>query len=56
MEMQGLYSNTVQFYDFLQNRVTIFFRPKLEEANHEKPELHLILSKKHRELPIALRA
>ncbi|TEB31291.1 ubiquitin carboxyl-terminal hydrolase 5 [Coprinellus micaceus] len=46
LEMQGLYSNPVQFYDFLQNRVMIFFRPKHEEPNPENPEFSLVLSKK----------
>lgn len=44
--MQGLYSNPVQFYDFLQNRVMIVFRPKHEEPSQEYPEFHLILNKK----------
>lgn len=46
LEMQGLYSNPVQFYDFLQNRVMIVFRPKHEEPSQEQPEFHLILNKK----------
>ncbi|RXW23380.1 hypothetical protein EST38_g2471 [Candolleomyces aberdarensis] len=46
LEIQGLYSNPVQFYDFLQNRVMIVFRPKHEEPNQEQPEFHLILNKK----------
>ncbi len=45
-EAQGLYSNPVQYYDFLQNRVMILFRPKFEEADAEHPEFHLTLSKK----------
>ncbi|RPD80183.1 cysteine proteinase [Lentinus tigrinus ALCF2SS1-7] len=45
-ETQGLYSNPVQYYDFLQNRVMILFRPKYEEADAEHPEFHLTLSKK----------
>ena len=43
--MQGLYSNPVQFYDFLQNRVMIVFRPK-SDSDHEAPEFNLVLSKK----------
>lgn len=46
LESQGLYSNPVQFYDFLQNRVMIIFRPKLEEPDHDHPEFNLVLSKK----------
>ncbi|KDQ60693.1 hypothetical protein JAAARDRAFT_31668 [Jaapia argillacea MUCL 33604] len=46
LESQGLYSNPVQYYDFLQNRVMIIFRPKFEEADQEHPEFNLILSKK----------
>ncbi|KAJ2913743.1 hypothetical protein MD484_g6676, partial [Candolleomyces efflorescens] len=46
LDMQGLYSNPVQFYDFLQNRVMIVFRPKHEEPSQEQPEFHLILNKK----------
>jgi len=47
LESQGLYSNPIQFYDFLQNRVMIIFRPKFEDPDHEHPEFSLILSKKH---------
>ena len=43
--MQGLYSNPVQFYDFLQNRVMIVFRPK-SDSDPEAPEFNLVLSKK----------
>ncbi|KII89207.1 hypothetical protein PLICRDRAFT_599629 [Plicaturopsis crispa FD-325 SS-3] len=46
LESQTLYSNPVQFYDFLQNRAMIIFRPKFEEPNHDHPEFSLILSKK----------
>ena len=45
-EAQGLYSNPVQYYDFLQNRVMILFKPKFDEADAEHPEFHLTLSKK----------
>ncbi|KAI6103506.1 hypothetical protein F5141DRAFT_1189842 [Pisolithus sp. B1] len=47
LEIQGLYSNPSQFYDFLQNRVMIFFRPKFEESDGDHPEFSLVLSKKH---------
>jgi hypothetical protein len=43
--MQGLYSNPIQFYDFLQNRVMIVFRPK-PDSDPEAPEFNLVLSKK----------
>jgi ubiquitin carboxyl-terminal hydrolase 7 len=45
LEIQGLYSNPIQFYDFLQNRVMIAFRPKFD-SDHEAPEFSLVLSKK----------
>ncbi|KAH6918657.1 ubiquitin carboxyl-terminal hydrolase 5 [Coprinopsis sp. MPI-PUGE-AT-0042] len=46
LDTQGLYSNPAQFYDFLQNRVMLIFRPKHEDAA-DSPEFHIILSKKH---------
>ncbi|EPQ58737.1 hypothetical protein GLOTRDRAFT_27252, partial [Gloeophyllum trabeum ATCC 11539] len=46
LESQGLYSNPVQYYDFLQNRVMIIFRPKFEEPDASHPEFNLVLSKK----------
>ncbi|KAF8894531.1 hypothetical protein BD779DRAFT_1669025 [Infundibulicybe gibba] len=46
LDSQGLYSNPTQFYDFLQNRVMIIFRPKFEEPDHDHPEFNLVLSKK----------
>ncbi|TFK55144.1 cysteine proteinase [Heliocybe sulcata] len=46
LESQGLYSNPVQYYDFLQNRVMIIFRPKFEEPDTSHPEFNLVLSKK----------
>lgn len=46
IDTQGLHSNPQQFYDFLQNRVMIVFKPKFEEADHENPEFSLTLSKK----------
>lgn len=45
-EAQGLYSNPLHYYDFLQNRVMILFKPKFEESDPEHPEFHLTLSKK----------
>ena len=46
LEAQGLYSNPTQYYDFLQNRVMVVFKPKFEEASHENPEFSIVLSKK----------
>ncbi|KZS99041.1 cysteine proteinase [Sistotremastrum niveocremeum HHB9708] len=46
LDNQGLYSNPTQYYDFLQNRVLITFRPKHEEISPEHPEFELTLSKK----------
>ena len=45
LEIQSLYSNPIQFYDFLQNRVMIIFRPK-SESDYDGPEFSLVLSKK----------
>ncbi|KAI6001236.1 ICP0-binding domain of ubiquitin-specific protease 7-domain-containing protein [Pisolithus albus] len=47
LEIQGLYSNPVHFYGFLENRVMIIFRPKLKEPDNN-PEFGLVLSKKHK--------
>lgn len=44
LETQGLYSNPAQFYDFLQNRVMVLFRPKFDDS--DDPEFSLVLSKK----------
>ena len=46
LESQGLYSNPMQYYDFLQNRVMVVFRPKFEEPDQDHPEFSLVLSKK----------
>jgi len=46
LEAQALYSNPVQFYDFLQNRVMIIFKPRFEDSNPES-EFSLVFSKKH---------
>src|SRR5258708_5940291 len=46
LESQGLYSNPPQFYDFLQNRVMVLFRPKFDDPDTEQPEFSLVLSKK----------
>lgn len=44
LESQGLYSNPVQFYDFLQNRVMIVFKPRYDDQGDD--EFHLVFSKK----------
>lgn len=46
LESQGLYSNPMNFYDFLQNRVMIIFRPKFDDPDDNNPEFELVLSKK----------
>jgi ubiquitin carboxyl-terminal hydrolase 7 len=44
LEAQGLYSSTPQFYDFLQNRVLVQFKPRYEDGQLQ--EFQLMLSKK----------
>lgn len=44
-EMQSLYSNPIQFYDFLQNQIKVLFKPKFEDVDY-KQEFELTLSKK----------
>ncbi|KAG8763667.1 hypothetical protein FRC11_014280 [Ceratobasidium sp. 423] len=44
LEAQGLMSSPIQFYDLLQNRVLIKFKPRFEDVGHE--EFDLVLSKK----------
>jgi len=43
---QGLYPDPPQFYDFLQNRVRVLFRPKFDEPGADQPEFSLVLNKK----------
>jgi ubiquitin carboxyl-terminal hydrolase 7 len=45
LEAQSLYSSTPQFYDFLQNRVLVQFRPKYDDPLNP-PDFELMLSKK----------
>jgi ubiquitin carboxyl-terminal hydrolase 7 len=45
MENQGMYSNPVSYYDFLQNRVMVNFKPK-DEDSEKAPDFNLTLSKK----------
>jgi ubiquitin carboxyl-terminal hydrolase 7 len=44
IEKQGMYSNAVSYYNFLQNRLMVHFKPK--DDNSEKVEFSLTLSKK----------
>ncbi|KAF8177293.1 ubiquitin carboxyl-terminal hydrolase 5 [Mycena galopus ATCC 62051] len=44
-ESQGLHSNPIPFYDYLQNRVMIEFRPQ-SGKDHDNPEFSLVLTKK----------
>jgi len=47
LEGQGLYATPTAFYEFIQNRVLIEFRPKQEDADErENPRFELVLSKK----------
>ena len=45
LESHGLFSNPVQYYDLLMNRVMIDFRPKFEDSGPDS-EFSLVLSKK----------
>ncbi|KAF8959015.1 hypothetical protein BDZ97DRAFT_1839371 [Flammula alnicola] len=55
LESQGLYSNPVHFYDFLQNRVMIIFKPKFEDPDPDA-EFSLVLSKKQNYDTMAIKA
>ena len=46
LESQRLYSNPNQFYEFLQNRVMVLFRPKFDQPSADQPEFTLGLNKK----------
>lgn len=46
LEAQSLYSSVPQFYDFLQNRVLVQFRPRFEDHAGAPGEFDLMLSKK----------
>ncbi|KAJ7190023.1 ICP0-binding domain of ubiquitin-specific protease 7, partial [Mycena pura] len=46
MEREGLHSTLITYYDFLQHRVLIVFRPKSEEVDKDHTEFSLVLSKK----------
>lgn len=40
-----MYSNPIQFYDFLQNQVKVYFKPRFEDVE-PKTEFEITLSKK----------
>lgn len=44
-ESQSLYSNPIQFYDFLQNQIKVLFKPKFDDVEY-KNEIEVTLSKK----------
>lgn len=44
-EAQSLYSNPIQFYDFLQNQIKVLFKPRFDDAEY-KGEYEITLSKK----------
>ncbi|EPQ30594.1 uncharacterized protein PFL1_02118 [Pseudozyma flocculosa PF-1] len=44
-ESQSLYSNPIQFYDFLQNQVKVLFKPRYDDVEY-RAEFELTLSKK----------
>lgn len=46
LEAQSLYSSVPQFYDFLQNRILVHFKPRYEDRAASVPEFDLMLSKK----------
>jgi ubiquitin carboxyl-terminal hydrolase 7 len=44
-ETQSLYSNPIQFYDFLQNQIKVLFKPRFDDVDY-KGEFEITLSKK----------
>lgn len=44
-ETQSLYSNPIQFYDFLQNQIKVLFKPRFDDVEY-KGEFEITLSKK----------
>jgi ubiquitin carboxyl-terminal hydrolase 7 len=44
-EAQSLYSNPIQFYDFLQNQIKVLFKPRFDDVEY-KGEFEITLSKK----------
>lgn len=44
-ETQSMYSNPIQFYDFLQNQIKVMFKPKFDDVDY-KNEIEVTLSKK----------
>jgi len=46
LEAQSLYSSVPQFYDFLQNRVLVQFKPRYDDNSTKAPDFDIMLSKK----------
>lgn len=46
LEAQGMYSNPLQFYDYLYDRVMVLFKPKFDDPEVDQPEFSLVLSRK----------
>lgn len=47
LDAQSLYASVPQIYDFLQNRVLVQFKPRMDDGtNKTPPEFDLVLSKK----------
>lgn len=46
LEAQSLYASVPQYYDFLQNRVLVNFKPRHEDPTGRVAEFELMLSKK----------
>ncbi|ORY24392.1 ubiquitin carboxyl-terminal hydrolase 5 [Naematelia encephala] len=46
LEAQSLYSSVPAFYEFLQNRVLVQFKPRYEDQASKAPDFDLMLSKK----------
>lgn len=44
-ETQSMYSNPMQFYDFLQNQIKVLFKPRYDDTDY-KQEFEVTLSKK----------
>lgn len=46
LEAQNLYSSVPTFYDFLQNRILVTFKPRYEDPTGKMADFELVLSKK----------
>ncbi|KAJ7925633.1 ICP0-binding domain of ubiquitin-specific protease 7-domain-containing protein [Mycena leptocephala] len=56
LENQVGYPDPIQFYEFLENRALVVFRPKFREISHDYPEFSAVLSKKNTYADIAAEA